>query len=303
MYNITWGHCCAYEHVLDLETNSGGKHMLNFEKMHGTGNDFIIINGMNKNLDDYSSLAQKTCDRHFGIGADGMIVVENSNVADIKMVFYNADGTEAPMCGNGIRCFSKYVYDNNIIQQKLFKVETLGGIMEPELNIVDGIVDSVRVNMGSPKLSTESFPINTKEDTFINKEIKINDKTYNISTLSVGTIHSIIKVDSLDMIDIKKIGPSIENFHIFPKKTNVNFCEIVDKSNIKMLTWERGVGQTLACGTGACASSFICNELYNTKEKVNIHLLGGVLEIELIDGIIFMTGPAKLICKGVFYLS
>lgn len=277
--------------------------MINFVKMQGTGNDFIILNGIEEELGKYSDLAKKTCDRHFGIGADGMIVVENSSIADIKMVFFNADGTEAPMCGNGIRCFSKYVYDNGIIQKTTFKVETLAGIMEPKLNIEDGIVKSVTVNMGAPKLSTKSFPIITDEETFINKEIKVEDEIFNISTLSVGTIHSIIKVDNLEIIDIKKIGPLIENYRVFSKKTNVNFCEIVDKNNIKMLTWERGVGQTLACGTGACASAFICSKLYNTSEKVKVHVLGGILEIELIEGLIFMTGPAELICKGVFYLD
>lgn len=277
--------------------------MLNFEKMQGTGNDFIIINGIKEKLPEYSNLAKKICDRHFGIGADGMIVVENSNIADIKMVIYNSDGTEASMCGNGIRCFSKYVYDNGIVQKTTFKVETLAGIMEPKLNITDGIVESVLVNMGAPKLSTKFFPINTEEDTFINKEIKVEDKIYNISTLFVGVIHSIIKVNSLENIDIKKIGPLIENYHAFPQKTNVNFCEIIDESNIKMLTWERGVGQTLACGTGACAAAVVCTKLYNTNKKIKVHLLGGILEIELIDGLIFMTGPAKLICKGVFYLD
>lgn len=286
-----------------LITISGGMSMLTFEKMHGTGNDFIIVNGINEKLPEYSSLAQKICNRHFGIGADGMIVVENSNIADIKMVFYNADGTEAPMCGNGIRCFSKYVYDNEIVPKTSFNVETLAGIMKPELNIVNGVVESVRVNMGVPQLSTKSFPINTEEETFTNKEIKVDNIVYNISVLAVGTIHTIIKVDNVDKVDIEKIGPLIENYHLFPKKTNVNFCEIVDESNIKMITWERGVGQTLACGTGACAAAFICSMLYNTNEKVKVHVLGGALEIELIDGLIFMTGPAKLICKGVFYLD
>lgn len=277
--------------------------MLAFEKMQGTGNDFIIINGIDEKLPIYSTLAKKICNRHFGVGADGMIVVEKSDVADVKMVVYNADGTEAPMCGNGIRCFAKYVYDNKIVQKTTFKIETLAGIMEPELSIVDGVVESVRVNMGSPKLSTNSFPINVEEDTVINKRIKIEDEIYNISVLSVGTIHTVIKVDNIELVDIKNIGPLIENYHLFPKKTNVNLCQILDPYNIKLLTWERGVGQTLACGTGASSVAYICSKLYNTSDKVKVHVLGGILEIELINDLIFMTGPAKLICKGVFYLN
>lgn len=277
--------------------------MLNFEKLHGAGNDFILINGIDKKLPDYSTLAKEICDRHFGIGADGMIVVERSDIADLRMVFYNADGTEAPMCGNGIRCFSKYAYENEIIDKINFKVETLAGIMEPELNIINGIVESVRVNIGSPQISTNSFPINTEEETFINKEIDVNDKKYIISVLSMGPIHAVVKVDDIDKVDVKKSGTSIENYELFPKKTNVNFFEIVDENNIRVLTWERGVGQTLACGTGASSVAYICYKLYNTNQEVKIHLLGGSLEIEIIDDIIYMTGPAKSICKGVFYLG
>lgn len=277
--------------------------MINFEKLHGAGNDFILINGADKKLPEYSTLAKKICDRHFGIGADGMIVVKKSNTADLRMVFYNADGTEAPMCGNGIRCFSKYAYENEIISKICFRVETLAGIMEPELNIINGIVESVRVNIGSPQLSTNSFPINTKEETFLDKEIEISEEKYNISVLSMGPIHAVVKVGDIDKVDVKKTGPSIENHQLFPKKTNVNFFEIIDENNIRVLTWERGVGQTLACGTGASSVAYICYKLYNTNNKVKIHLLGGILEIEIIVDVIYMTGPAKSVCKGVFYLD
>ncbi len=274
--------------------------MLRFEKLHGTGNDFIVFNGLNDKIPEYSKLALKVCDRHFGIGADGMIVVEQSEKADIKMIFYNADGSEAPMCGNGIRCFAKYVYDNGLIFKSLFTVETLGGIMKPELIIKNNEVVSVRVDLGTPILSTDSFPIHTDEIEFIDKKIEINNTTYRISSLFIGTIHTVIKVDSLNDIELNEIGPIIETYPLFPQKTNVNFCEILDSNNIKVLTWERGAGQTLACGTGAAATAIICSKLYNTNKDVDIHVLGGTLNIVQENNHIFMTGPAQLICKGEY---
>ncbi|MGF7056625.1 diaminopimelate epimerase [Brassicibacter mesophilus] len=274
--------------------------MLTFEKFHGTGNDFIIFNGLNGNLPEYKKLALSVCDRHFGIGADGMIVVEKSETADIKMVFYNADGTEAPMCGNGIRCFAKYVYDNKIVPKTTFTVETLGGMMKPELIINDGKVHSVKVDLGVPVFSTDSFPINTDKADFIDKEIEINKITYKISSLFVGTIHTVVRVDNLNNIKISEIGPLIENYTLFPKKTNVNFCEILDDQNIKVITWERGAGQTLACGTGAAATAIVCSMIYGTNKEVNIHVLGGKLKINQENNHIFMTGPAQLVCKGEY---
>jgi len=274
--------------------------LLKFEKLHGLGNDFIIFNGIDTKLPDYSKLALNVCDRHFGIGADGMIVVEKSDTCDIKMIFYNADGTEAPMCGNGLRCFSKFVYDNNILSKTSFTVETLGGIMKPELIVKDGFVNSVKVNLGTPIFATKQFSINTNEPTFVNKEIELENNIYKISTLFVGTIHTVVKIDNLDNFNIKEIGPQIESLPLFPEKTNVNFLEIIDENNIKVITWERGVGQTLACGTGSAATAVISSMLYGTSKKINVHLLGGILKINQENNNIFMTGPAQIICKGEY---
>ncbi|KNF10018.1 diaminopimelate epimerase DapF [Gottschalkia purinilytica] len=274
--------------------------MLNFEKLQGTGNDFIIFNAIKDKIPTYSDLAIKVCDRHFGIGADGMIIVDESDIADIKMIFYNADGSEAPMCGNGIRCFAKYVYDNKIITKTSFSVETLGGIMKPELVISNNEVTHVKVNMGSPIFSTTDFPINTTEKDFINKDLEIDGVKYKISSLMIGTIHTVIKVNNLEETEVERIGPLIEKHPLFPLKTNVNFFEIVDEENINLKTWERGAGLTLACGTGATATAIISSILYNTTKTVNIHIDGGTLKIEQTENDVYMTGPAKSICKGVY---
>ncbi|WBW97151.1 diaminopimelate epimerase [Oceanirhabdus sp. W0125-5] len=275
--------------------------MLQFEKLQGTGNDFIIFNGIENTLPNHNELAQKVCSRNYGIGADGMMVVEKSNIADIKMLFYNADGTQAPMCGNGIRCFAKYIYENKIIKEERFTVETLGGIMKPEVIIEDKKIKSVKVNLGSPIFLSKDIPIDTNEENFIDKNIKVGEETINISGLVIGTIHTVIFVDDFNKINIEELGKAVENHKLFPLKTNVNFVRIIDKTNIEVITWERGVGITLACGTGAAASAAVSSMLYDTEKTVNVHVKGGKLIIEQIDGAIYMTGPAVKICEGVYY--
>ncbi|RKD34354.1 diaminopimelate epimerase [Thermohalobacter berrensis] len=277
--------------------------MLEFAKLHGLGNDFIVFDGIKQKLPSYNELAKKVCDRHFGIGADGMIIVEESKKADIKMVFFNADGTEAPMCGNGIRCFAKFVYDNNYVKSRDFTVETLAGIMRPRVYIENDLVSKVKVNLGKPIFDTKAIPVATEENKFIDKEIIIDNKKFNISAVSVGSIHAVVFVNNLDDIDIEKIGPIIENHKLFPDKINVNFCQVIDEDNIKVLTWERGVGQTLACGTGASSVAVISSIVNNTSKCVNVHLLGGTVKIEQEDDEVYMTGPAKLICTGLYNLN
>lgn len=274
--------------------------MIEFHKFQGTGNDFIIFDENKLNTENYSELAKRVCDRHFGIGADGMIIVSKSNSADIRMKFYNADGSIATMCGNGIRCFSKFVYESNIVKTKSFTVETLGGIMRPEVVMEDGKVNLVKVNMGKPKLSSDSLPISKDDEYFINKDIIIGDKSFKISSLIMGTIHTVLFVDDFSEIDIAKLGQAIESNKLFPRKTNVNFCKIIDKNNIEVITWEKGVGITLACGTGAAASAVISRIVNNSDNKINVKVKGGNLLIEEIESEIFMTGTAKLICKGEY---
>lgn len=272
--------------------------MIEFAKMQGAGNDFIIFNALTNELPEYSQLAKKVCDRRFGIGADGMIVVESSTKADIKMVFYNQDGSRAPMCGNGIRCFAKYVFDNNIVKKKVFNVETLSGIMTPEVFLENEEVENVSVNLGKPIFAPAKIPVNFTGEKFIDEAIEIDKKIYNLSSLFIGTIHTILYVKDFDQIDIEKVGSQIENNQLFPQKTNVNFVKVIDKSKIEVITWERGVGITLACGTGAAASAIISSILYNVDKTVNVHLKGGNLIISQTDEQIQMIGPAKLICTG-----
>lgn len=276
--------------------------MIKFTKYHGLGNDFIIIDGREENEENYSKLAKSICDRNFGIGADGLIIVKESDKQDIKMKIFNTDGSEAPMCGNGIRCFSKYVFDNNIIDKKGFSVETLAGSIQIEMIRNEFKVSEVRANMGKAHFKGKGIPIGDERG-FINKEIVIKDKPLLISTVDLGNIHSVIFVDDLDTTNVEVLGPIIENHDLFPNKTNVNFCEIIDKKNIKLITWERGVGKTLACGTGASASAVISNLFYGTEKKVTVDLLGGKVEIDITGDEVFMTGPAEIICDGKFYLT
>lgn len=269
--------------------------------MHGLGNDFIVIDGINQNISEYSQLAIKACDRHFGVGADGMIIVERSDKADIKMIFYNGDGSQAEMCGNAMRCFAKHIYDNNIVNKEEFSVETLAGIMKPKLILEEGKIRKVKVNIGKPIFSTKLLPIITDEETFINREVEIEGSKHLVSFIMMACPHSVIFTDNLENIDINKLGPLIENNLIFPEGTNVNFSRVIDKNNIEVVTWERGVGQTLACGTGAAAVGVISSILNETEKRVNIHSLGGVAEIEVLDDFVYLTGPAELICRGEYY--
>ena len=275
--------------------------MIKFQKFQGTGNDFIIINESDLTNEDYSDLAKKICDRHYGVGADGMIVVSESTKADIRMKFYNADGSIASMCGNGIRCFSKFVYENGLINRKSFDVETLAGIMKPEVIVDDdGKVTFVKVNLGKPIFTSKEIPLSNANKYFIDEEIIVGENCLNISSLVIGTIHTVLFVNDFNDLDIKYIGQSIGYNNIFPAKTNVNFCKIINDKNIEVITWEKGVGITLACGTGAAASAIVSSILKNCDKKVNVKVLGGNLVIEQKDNEIFMTGDAEFICRGEY---
>jgi len=274
--------------------------MLEFEKMHGLGNDFIMLDNRKNQLENLSELSKKICDRHFGIGADGIIVAEESEKAEIKMLIFNSDGSQAPMCGNGMRCFAKYVFDNGYVKEKEFSVETLAGIMKPKVIIEDEEVIEVRVNLGKPIFNSNILPIKDERAPLIKTEIELEGNRYIMYTLIMGCIHSVVLVDNLENIDIKKIGPMIENHKVFPQKTNVNFCQIIDESNIKVITWEVGAGLTLACGTGSASVGVVSSILNNIDGKINIHLLGGIAEVEIISDEVFLTGPAALICRGFY---
>ncbi len=262
--------------------------MLKFEKYHGTGNDFIIFE--DSQGFDPSKLAQNVCNRHFGIGSDGMMLIEHSDIADVKMIFYNTDGSIAPMCGNGIRCFAKYVYDHKIVDRQEFNVETLAGIMNVNLENDEQQNTQVTINLGFPNFDNVAGEVT----------IEVDDESFNLSTLTMGTLHSVIFTNDLEALDIDKYGKAIESHSLFPLKINVNFVEVVDLNNIKVSTFERGVGRTLSCGTGSAASAIVSNLKGFTSKKINVHVPGGTLIIESKSDGMFMTGPAELICKGEY---
>jgi len=272
---------------------------MRFTKMHGLGNDFIIFE---KNPDigtDFSKSAKYICDRHQGIGADGILLVENSQMADVKMRVINADGSEAEMCGNGIRCFAKYVYERGFVRKETLTVETLAGIIEPTLLKKDGRIEGVRVNMGKPKLNRLDIPMSGSFDMVINEKIEVDGGVYFISSLLMGVPHTMIFVEDINLAPVTTLGPIIEKHPLFPRKTNVNFVEVVNDSEIKVRTWERGAGATLACGTGSCASVVASHLTGKTKRFVKVHLALGSMDIDWSgDGTVYMTGPAVFVFEG-----
>lgn len=274
--------------------------MLRFEKYEGTGNDFIIFEMSELEGLQYSLLAQKVCDRRFGIGADGMIVVSPSTVASIQMIFYNADGSLATMCGNGIRCFAKYVYDHQLVDTKVFTVETLAGIFNVEIIENEEATSQVCVNMGRPNYFDSSVPTLESGEPFINQVIEIDQVPYTVSSLFMGTIHTVLFVEEIDEFEVVRLGSAIEKHPLYPMKTNVNFCKIIDSNHLDVVTWEKGVGMTLACGTGSVACAFLSQKLYDCEKKIVVHVKGGELVMELVGDDIYMTGPTTFICKGEY---
>ncbi|WP_195947221.1 diaminopimelate epimerase [Paraclostridium bifermentans] len=272
---------------------------MNFWKLHGVGNDFIAIDGRfdNKDSNGYSDLAKKVCHRRFGVGADGLLVVKTSDISDVEMVYYNSDGSRANMCGNGLRCFCKFVYDNNIVKDTEFSVYTLDGIKKISLNIESEKKYTIRVNMGKPNFNPKNIPVNTNKEVFIKEKLLIDNKEVEVSSILMGVPHTIVFVDELIKEDIYKYGKLIEENEIFPNKTNVNFVKVDDKDNIHVYTWERGCGYTLGCGTGMTASVILANYLGKTNEIVNVKSEGGSVRIELLDDV-YMIGNAVKICEG-----
>ena len=252
---------------------------MKFTKIHGLGNDYIYFNNLNNKIKLNSDDIKRLCNRHIGIGADGIILLEKSNIADFKMRIFNSDGSEAEMCGNGIRGLAKYIYDNKIKTEDYLTIETKAGIKNIKLIINNKKIDSIIVDMGNVELESSKIPVNINEKTCINHPININDNNYLFTAISVGNPHCIIFMKSIDKLDIAGIGYKLENHPIFPNKTNVEFIEIIDKNNIKMRVWERGSGETLACGTGSVAAvvaGIITNKLNN---NCNVHLPMGILNV------------------------
>jgi diaminopimelate epimerase len=270
--------------------------------MHGLGNDFIVVDGFALHLDEsiLSDLSKRVCDRNFGIGGDGLVLVLPSETADFLMRMLNPDGSEAQMCGNGIRCAAKFAYDHGIVPANPVKVETLAGIMVIDLAIEDGKVTAAKVNMGAPRLVRSEIPMAGQGDgPVVAEPLTIDGRAFAVTCVSMGNPHCITFVDDAESFPVREIGPKFENHPAFPERTNVEFIQVINRKEIRMRVWERGAGETLACGTGACASTVasILNGL--TERAITVHLNGGDLRIEwLEDGPVMMTGPAVEVFTG-----
>lgn len=275
--------------------------MLKFTKMHGLGNDYVYMDAISQKIENRSELAKFVSDRHFGIGSDGLILICKSDVADFKMEMYNQDGSQAEMCGNGIRCVGKFVYDKGFINKTKITIETLAGIKALEMKEEQGKIKLVKVDMGEPILEPEKIPVRSNEYPVKNLKLKADDKDFIFTCVSMGNPHAVTFIkEDVNSFDICKYGKILETDAAFPKKSNIEFVNIIDDKTLKMRVWERGAGETLACGTGACsvAVAGVLNCL--TQRKALINLLGGNLEInwDENDNHVYMTGPATSVFEG-----
>lgn len=280
---------------------------MKFTKMQGIGNDYVYVNCFEETVKDPAAVAKYVSDRHFGIGSDGLILIKPSDIADCEMDMYNLDGSQGAMCGNGIRCVAKYVYDYGIVKKENISVSTKSGIKYLDLTVRDGKVALVRVNMGSPVLTASQIPVVSSTEEMINAPLKVNGETYYITAVSMGNPHAIVYMTDVDHLDIGEIGPYFENHMAFPDRVNTEFVEVLDDHTLKMRVWERGSGETLACGTGACAVAVasILNGHVDGEKPVTVKLLGGDLEIfwDRQENLVYMTGPAATVFDGEIDLS
>lgn len=277
---------------------------MKFTKMQGIGNDYVYVNCFTEQVDDPEKVARLVSDRHFGIGSDGLILIRPSSVADFEMAMYNSDGSRAQMCGNGIRCVGKYVHDKGLTDKTTVTIETLAGIKTLELHLVDGLVDSVTVDMGEPILCPGEIPVVGDGERFVDRSVVVDGKEQQITAVSMGNPHAVLFVPDTGSLELPKIGPAFEHHEIFPERTNTEFVEVLDRTHLKMRVWERGAGETLACGTGACASlvaSVLCGVAERTAE---LQLLGGKLSISWDENNnhVYMTGPAAFVFDGEIQL-
>ena len=274
---------------------------MKFTKWQGCGNDFLLIDCRENELADYGAFAKKSCDRHFGVGGDGVLVILDSDKADFRMRIFNADSSEAEMCGNGIRCFARYLYDNHITDKKKFTVETGAGILVPEIVERDGVVTGVRVDMGEPVLEADKIPMaGYGNRRVVNEPVEVAGRKWNITGVSMGNPHCVVFVDDIKTTPIEEVGPIFEVQERYPKKTNTEFVQVLDRQHMRMRVWERGAAITLACGTGACATLTAAVLNGKTDRRAEITLDGGKLDIEWSekDNHIYMTGPAVQVFAG-----
>lgn len=273
---------------------------MRFTKMHGIGNDYVYVNCFEESVKNPAEVSKFVSNRHFGIGSDGLILISPSAIADFRMNIYNADGSQAEMCGNGIRCVAKYVYDYGLTDKTEISVETLAGIKYLRLQVENGKVASVEVNMGAPILEPKEIPVAVEESPVVNVPVEVKGKIYHMTCVSMGNPHAIIFMNNVKDLDIEAIGPYFENHTVFPKRTNTEFVEVLDRNTVNMRVWERGSDETLACGTGACATTVACILNDKTENEVTVHLLGGDLKIrwDREANQVYMTGPATVVFDG-----
>lgn len=273
---------------------------MKFTKMQGCGNDYVYVNCFKETIKDRKAMAIKISDRHYGVGSDGLILICPSEVADFQMVMFNADGSQSQMCGNGIRCVGKYVYDYGLTDKTEITVETLAGIKKLSLHVKDGKVFEVTVNMGSPIVEAKQIPVVAEKSPVVSQPITVDGRDEKMTCVSMGNPHAIFYVEDPLALDLEKIGPAYENHTRFPERVNAEFVKVLDRNTVQMRVWERGSGETLACGTGACATAYACILNGLTEDTVTVKLLGGDLRIRYDRGenTIYMTGPATTVFEG-----
>ena len=275
---------------------------MKFTKMHGCGNDYVYVNGFTEKIADKPAFVKAVSDRHFGVGGDGAIFINPSEEADFEMEMYNADGTRAEMCGNGIRCVAKYVYDKGLTDKEQISIVSFGNVKYVDLYVKEGLVSSVRVNMGEPILEAEKVPVISAMKRSVDEPVTVNGKEYRMTCVSMGNPHAVVFMEDVANLDIASVGSLFENHQVFPNRTNTEFVEVVDRTHVNMRVWERGTGETLACGTGCCATvvAGVLNGL--TEEKVTVRVLGGEIEIQWDreENLVYMTGPAATVFEGEF---
>lgn len=273
---------------------------MKFTKMHGIGNDYVYVNCLEETVDCPKEVAKFVSDRHFGIGSDGLILIKPSKNADFEMEMYNADGSRGNMCGNGIRCVAKYVYEHGLTEKTQIRIDTLSGVKDLDLSVENGKVVRVRVNMGKPEFTAKNIPVVSENEQVVRQQIQVAGNTYEMTCVSMGNPHCVVYLADLDSLDMEKTGPAFECHPCFPDRINTEFVQIIDRGTLKMRVWERGSGETLACGTGACAVAAASIKNGLTDDTVTVCLLGGELQIEWdqASGDIYMTGPAEEVFEG-----
>ena len=276
---------------------------MKFTKMQAAGNDYVYMNALEHSIPHPEEVAVRISDRHFGVGSDGLILIcppSDPTVADFRMRMFNADGSESEMCGNGIRCVGKYVYDNGHTDKDELRIETLAGIRTLKLHVVRGTVEAVTVDMGEPRLKPVEIPVSDPAENFVDRPLRVYGRIWNVTAVSMGNPHAVVFTHDVDTLNLPELGPQFEHHALFPRRTNTEFVEVVDRTTLKMRVWERGAGETLACGTGACATVVAAVLTGRTGRKVRVHLLGGDLDIEWDEKSdhVFMTGGATVVFTG-----